>query len=218
MAPRVKHPAGLSELRDELRARALEHEREAREVVARIQREQHARREFDRAVADVTPLAPHGRYLPRPARPAARPASRMRDDDAVLRESVSDEIDVDSLLETDESLSYRQPGIGPEVLRRLRRGQWSIQAQVDLHGHRVDEARHALIAFLRSSCKRGLRCVRVVHGKGLGSKDRVPVLKGKVRTWLAQRQEVIAFCQARPADGGGGALLVLLRPGPGASD
>jgi DNA-nicking Smr family endonuclease len=130
----------------------------------------------------------------------------------VLDTSMSDEIDVDSLLDTDDSLSFQRPGIGPDTVRRLRRGAWSIQDQVDLHGHRVDEARAALIDFLREALKRGQRCVRIVHGKGLGSKDRTPVLKGKVRAWLAQRDEVIAFCQARPAEGGSGALIVLLRP------
>jgi DNA-nicking Smr family endonuclease len=130
----------------------------------------------------------------------------------VLAESVSENIDHESLLDTDESLSYRAPGIGPDVLRRLRRGEWSIQAQIDLHGHRVDEAREALADFLRDSIKRGRRCVRVVHGKGLGSLGKVPVLRGKVRGWLAQRDEVIAFCQARAADGGSGAVMVLLRP------
>ena len=115
-------------------------------------------------------------------------------------------------LDTDDSLSYRRTGIGPDVLRRLRRGEWIIQDQLDLHGHRVEEARDALGEFLREVVRRGLRCVRVVHGKGLGSKGREPVLKAKVRGWLVQRDDVIAFCQARGADGGAGALIVLLRP------
>ncbi|MFN9187167.1 MAG: Smr/MutS family protein, partial [Betaproteobacteria bacterium] len=138
---------------------------------------------------------------------------RLRDEQEVLADSLSDEIDALSLLDTDDALSFAAPGIGPDVLRRLRRGEWSIQAHIDLHGHRVDEARHALGQFLRQAVRAGLRCVRVVHGKGLGSRDRQPVLKGKVRNWLVQREEVIAFCQARPIDGGSGALVVLLRPG-----
>jgi DNA-nicking Smr family endonuclease len=160
----------------------------------------------------VEPLGPHARvHKPAPAL-SARPLQRERDEEQVLQESVSDDIDVDSLLETDESLSFRRAGIGPDTLRKLRRGGWTIQAGIDLHGHRVDEARAALIDFLREALKSGWRCVRVVHGKGLGSKDRMPVLKAKVRAWLAQREEVIAYCQARPADGGSGALIVLLRP------
>ncbi len=78
---------------------------------------------------------------------------------------------------------------------------------------RRDEAREALAEFIRESVKRGLRCLRVIHGKGLGSIGREPVLKGKVRAWLVQKYEVIAFCQARPHDGGAGAVLVLLQPG-----
>ena len=98
------------------------------------------------------------------------------------------------------------------MLRKLRRGDWVIQDELDLHGCRTDEARELLARFLRDAVKRGVRCVRVIHGKGLGSKDKQPVLRGKARVWLAQRDEVIAFCQARPAEGGGGALVVLLKP------
>ena len=96
-------------------------------------------------------------------------------------------------------------------MRRLRRGHWVLDDQIDLHGARRDEARTLLAAFLRDCIKRNMRCVRVVHGKGHGSVGRQPVLKGKVRGWLMQKDEVLAFCQARAADGGSGALLVLLR-------
>lgn len=160
----------------------------------------------------VRPLAPHGRRHAHPKPHPPHAASRARDDAAVLHESVSDEIDVETLLDTDEALSFVRPGLGPDVLRKLRRGAWVIQDEIDLHGLRVDDARSALAQFLREMIKHGRRCVRVVHGKGLGSKDRVPVLKGKVRAWLVQREEVIAFCQARAAEGGSGALVVLLRP------
>ena len=121
-----------------------------------------------------------------------------------------------ALLETDEALSFRRADIGPEVVRKLRRGVWAIQAELDLHGLRRDAAREALGAFMRQAERSGLRCVRVIHGKGNGAPGREPVLKGKVKGWLVQRQEVIAFAQARAADGGHGALLVLLRPGSGA--
>jgi DNA-nicking Smr family endonuclease len=130
----------------------------------------------------------------------------------VLGESLSDGIDPDTLLETDEQLSWRRPGLGPDVINKLRRGHWSTQAEIDLHGHRVEEARSALSAFLHEAARTGVRCVRVVHGKGLGSRDRLPVLKGKVRHWLTQREEVLAYTQARAADGGSGALIVLLAP------
>jgi len=212
MTQRQKHFAALEELRNRLEQQTRE--RETAEVARRAAeaRRHRAANEFSEAVMDVTPLArsPRAEHPRTPYPP--QPVSRQRDDREVLAESVSDGIDHESLLDTDESLSYSAPGLGPDVLRRLRRGEWSIQAQIDLHGHRVDEAREALVEFLRESIKRGLRCVRVVHGKGLGSLGKVPVLKGKVRNWLAQRDEVIAFCQARGADGGAGAVMVLLRP------
>jgi len=98
------------------------------------------------------------------------------------------------------------------VTQRLRAGHWSIQRQLDLHGLRVDEARLALGEFIRTAHKNGVRCVRVVHGKGLGSPGKSPVLKSRVQRWLVQKHEVLAFVQARPVDGGAGAMLVLLQP------
>jgi DNA-nicking Smr family endonuclease len=130
-----------------------------------------------------------------------------------MGEAISDEFDASTLLDTDEHLSYRAAGIGPDVTRKLRKGDWAIQAQLDLHGLRTEEARERLGAFLRDARKQGLRCVRVVHGKGLGSPGKTPVLKGRVQGWLAQKKEVLAFVQARPAEGGAGALVVLLQPG-----
>jgi DNA-nicking Smr family endonuclease len=128
----------------------------------------------------------------------------------VLREALSDEIDVDTLLDTDEALAFRREGVGPDVVRRLRRGEWVIQAHIDLHGLRRDEAREHLAAFIREAVRHGLRCVRVVHGKGHGSPGREGVLKPKVRGWLVQKREVMAFVQARGSEGGAGALIVLL--------
>lgn len=135
----------------------------------------------------------------------------MADEQAALQESLSDEFTVETLLDSDAALSFARPGIGPDVLRKLRRGHWVIQDQLDLHGKRTDEAREALADFLRDAGKRGLRCVRIIHGKGLGSFKKEPVLKNKVRNWLVQKNEVIAFCQARAVDGGAGALIVLLK-------
>jgi DNA-nicking Smr family endonuclease len=215
MAQRIRGLGELARLRDELAQRAQAEANRRREEADLRRREAAAASEFRVAVealGDVKPLAPHGRkHHARPPHPP-QPKQRQLDERQVLAQSVSDEIDIESLLDTDESLSYRRPGIGPDVLRKLRRGDWVIQSELDLHGHRVDEAREELAAFLKEAIKRGLRCVRIVHGKGLGSKDRQPVLKGKVRAWLVQRDEVIAFCQARAAEGGSGALVVLLRP------
>ncbi len=134
----------------------------------------------------------------------------QKDEKAVLREAISDEFDVSTLLEADEHLSFRRPGIGPDVTRKLRRGDWSIQRQIDLHGLRRDDAREVLSIFIREAHKHGIRCVRVVHGKGLGSPGKAPVLKSRVHSWLVQKSEVLAFVQAKPADGGAGALVVLL--------
>ena len=134
------------------------------------------------------------------------------DAQAALQESLSDEFDISSLLDTDQDLSFRRPGVGADVVQKLRRGQWSIQRQVDLHGLRSDEAREAMGQFIRDAHKQGLRCVRVVHGKGLGSPGKAPVLKDKVLRWLVQKAEVIAFVQAPPHKGGAGAVLVLLAP------
>ena len=100
--------------------------------------------------------------------------------------------------------------MGPDVTAKLRRGHWAVQAQIDLHGLRTDAAREALGQFLREATKAGLRCVRVVHGKGLGSPGKPPVLKAKVHGWLIQKKEVLAYVQARPLEGGAGALMVLL--------
>ena len=93
----------------------------------------------------------------------------------------------------------------------MRRGHWVIQDQLDLHGMRRDEAREMIVEFLRQAAVRGIRCVRIVHGKGLGSVNNEPVLKKLVHKWLVQRADVVAFCQAKPADGGSGAVVVLLK-------
>lgn len=209
----------LAALREQLAAAEREREQRAREAAALQARKRAAEASFRGAMEtmQVEPLRAPRRHAPAPAAPKPAPLSRRRDDEEVLRSALSDDIDVDSLLDTDDSLSWRAAGIGPDVVRRLRRGEWAIQAQIDLHGHRVDEAREALAAFLRNALQRDQRCVRVIHGKGLGSQGRTPVLKGKVRGWLVQRQEVIAFCQARAAEGGSGALVVLLRPGGAAT-
>jgi len=169
---------------------------------------------FARAVGVVQPL-PDRRKVHLPVEPAPPiPVQRQLDEQAVLREALSDEFDVTTLLETDETLSFRRPGIGTDVIRKLRRGDWTLQREIDLHGLRSDEAREALGAFIREAHKQGLRCVRVVHGKGLGSPGKTPVLKAKVQSWLIQKNQVLAFVQARPAEGGAGALVVLLQPSP----
>ncbi len=199
-----------------MRQQLADRERVAREqaaVRAEAQRRAEAERNlFQRAAGKVERLPQHGRvhHPPEPVAPIA--VQRQLDDQRVMHESISDEFDVSTLLETDDALSFRRPGVGIDVARKLRRGHWSIQSEIDLHGLRREDAREALSAFLREAVRQGLRCVRVVHGKGLGSPGKTPVLKGKVHSWLVQKNEVLAFVQARGDEGGAGAVVVLLVP------
>jgi DNA-nicking Smr family endonuclease len=167
---------------------------------------------FREAVRDAVPLPPSNRRNPArvPQVPPVAIQSLLDEHDA-LAESTAGRLDPDVALETGEEASYVQAGVSRQVLRKLRRGHWVVQAELDLHGMRTPEAHLALTEFLGACLRRAHRCVRIVHGKGLGSVNREPVLKGKVRNWLARRADVLAFCQAPPAQGGGGALLVLLR-------
>ncbi len=206
----------LADLKPLQRALAEAREREAAEALAHAAREQKRRAEqdlFTRAVGATRPLRRQPAVPLAPEPPAPIPVQQQLDDQRVLRESLSDEFDVTTLLDVDDAMSFRRPGVGTEVTRKLRAGDWSIQREIDLHGLRSDAAREALGAFIRSAHRQGVRCVRVVHGKGLGSPGRQPVLKVKAQRWLIQKSEVLAFVQARASEGGAGALVVLLAPG-----
>jgi DNA-nicking Smr family endonuclease len=205
--------ADLKQVKKEIDRQAQE--RVAQEAARKeAQRQREAEKKlFANAIGKVKPLQTEKKATLQPEPPAPIPVQRQRDEQAVLREALSDEWDTASLLNTDESLSFRRPGIGIDVVRRLRKGDWSVQGQLDLHNLRTEEARQALGQFIRESYKNGLRCVRVVHGKGLGSPGKEPVLKPKVQSWLIQKNQVIAFVQATPAQGGAGALVVLLQAG-----
>lgn len=166
---------------------------------------------FRASMADVIPLSrgarvQHDRPLPRPV-----PTQRLLDNRIVLKESPDGGPPWDAFTQTGDELAYARNGIGAQVLRKLRRGHWGTQEELDLHGLTVAEARELLAEFLGMCVCRGLRCVRVIHGKGLGSRNREPVLKQKVAHWLMQQEEILAFCQARDADGGSGAMMVLLK-------
>ncbi|MDP3701995.1 MAG: Smr/MutS family protein [Hylemonella sp.] len=167
---------------------------------------------FQQAAGKVQLMQQAAKVQLKSIKPEPELLQHQLDEQAALQETLSDEFDISTLLETDEHLSYRRPGIGPDVTRKLRRGDWAIQRQLDLHGLRTEDAREALGQFIREAHQQGIRCVRVVHGKGLGSPGKTPVLKGRVQSWLAQKKEVLAFVQARPAEGGAGALVVLLQP------
>ena len=198
-------------------AQQLREQQVRAQALAQAQREAAAKKQaerqlFSRSIGPITPLRSRNliHVTPEPTLPL--PVQHWLDEERVLRESISDDFDVSTLLDTDDQLSFRRPGIGVEITHRLRAGHWSIQRQLDLHGLRTDEAREALGQFIRQANKLGVRCVRVVHGKGLGSPGKAPVLKSRVQRWLVQKKEVLAFVQARPMDGGAGALLVLLQP------
>jgi DNA-nicking Smr family endonuclease len=181
------------------------------------------------ALADVQPLAPANRAsLIRP-KPDPVAAQRQRaakqvplggaakqvplggDEQEILGDTLSDSPAWQQGLENGEELLFRRDGLSQQHIRKLRRGHWKVQDHLDLHGLIATEARALTAAFLAHAIRNGLRCVRIVHGKGLSSPNREPVLKKKLSGWLAQRDEVLAYCQAPQPEGGGGAVLVLLR-------
>ena len=217
----MKQFSELKSLRDQLkedeRLRAIEKaEREKRERIAR----EHAV-EFRSAVTDVVKMPESDRYVWRPMHEfetrgqplPTRPRTAEEETAAVLRESMlSDGFDVDGLLDEDPSLSWSAPGVGPDVVKKLRKRHWPVEDELDLHGLTRDLARSHVDAWLRKSNKRGIRCVRIIHGVGYGSAGGEPVLRGMVHSWLVQTREVVAFCVANRTDGGNGALIVLLRP------
>ena len=166
---------------------------------------------FRAAVGPVRRLR-HDRAANAPARPPPHPLQTRMDQEQVLRDLLSDHFDP-AELETGEELVYARPGIQHGVLRRLRRGQFSVDQDLDLHGLTVAMARETLSEFLQDARRARSTCVRIIHGKGRGSRHGQPVLKKKVNVWLRQRDEVLAFCSARPIDGGTGAVYVLLRRG-----
>jgi DNA-nicking Smr family endonuclease len=163
------------------------------------------------ALKGVAPLRDSGKASTRPPPPPPIPVQALREDEQVLHDSLSDLTPVEVGTETGEELVFLRPGLSNQVLRKLRRGFWATQDQLDLHGLRTDEARQLMVDFLNAALKHGMRCVRVVHGKGLRSVNAQPVLRAKVGKWLAQRDEVLAFVQARPEDGGSGAVMILLK-------
>jgi DNA-nicking Smr family endonuclease len=116
--------------------------------------------------------------------------------------------------ESGDTLLYRADGVQDGVMRKLRRGQYRIQGELDLHGLNRDRARVEVARFLTLCEDRDARCVRIVHGKGLGSPNSGPVLKNHLSAWLRRQRSVLAYCSARPVDGGTGAIYVLLRGRP----
>jgi len=160
----------------------------------------------------VGPVAPVSSRRGTPKKPSPKPHARFSkaDDKAVLEESLTADPDL-AELETGEELLFARPYITRKVMRQLRRGQYAIQDEIDLHGMTLEEARPALHEFIEAALAQRAHCVRVVHGKGLGSGPRGPVLKNGVNRWLRRWDSIAAFCSAQPHHGGTGAAYVLIR-------
>lgn len=166
---------------------------------------------FRRVMQGAAPLDQRNRVeLVRPA-PEPAPIKREEDEREALNESLAAPLSFEDRLDMGDEAAFLRPGLPRRVLSDLRRGRWTRQGEIDLHGLTRDQARAALAQFLASALQQGKRCIRVIHGKGLGSPGKFSILKQLSRGWLAQREEILAFCQAGPHDGGGGALLVLMR-------
>jgi len=183
----------------------------------KVSASKHADGDIDiaRTFADVTRLPPRNRAAPTRPRPTTIPRLRIEGERNALElskygaEPSPASWDIGQELEAEQTFLRR--GLGSDVLVKLRRGHWVVQAALDLHGMTTDEARDTLADFLLDTRGRGLRCVRIIHGKGLTSPNREPVLKGKVRRWLAQWDDVLAYCEAPRHSGGSGAVIALLR-------
>jgi len=168
------------------------------------------RNEFRRAVEDAQPLQHEPRATSGKARPKPRAKFSRADAQEVLVESLADDVDT---IEHGygAALRFHRPHVGKRTMRKLARGGYSVQAEIDLHGMTVAEARPRLADFVKYCASQGKLCVRVVHGKGLGSGDRGPVLKSAVNRWLRRWDCVLAFVSTRQVDGGTGAVYVLLQ-------
>lgn len=163
----------------------------------------------------VIPLAADDHVLFNPVPRAPIPRQRHADEREALLESLSAPLGLQDRLEGGDEPFYLRHGVKKSVLFDLRRARWSVQAQIDLHGYTRDEAREELNFFIAQCRHAGIRCVRVIHGRGLSSPNRQSVLRQLTRGWLMQMESVLAYCQARPQDGGEGALITLLRTSSG---
>ena len=167
---------------------------------------------FRRALADAKPLRTKRRAAEVIRKPAPSARFARADEKAVLRESLEADIDATES-HSGESLRFHRPSVGRRTMRKLARGGYSVQGEIDLHGMTVAEAKPRLAEFIESCVRDGKLCVRVVHGKGRGSGSRGPVLKQKVNRWLRRWDSVLAFVSTRQVHGGTGAVYVLLRQG-----
>ncbi len=216
--------ASLKDFADLKSLRAQLKDQEQARAVEKAEREKQERKAlaeaniFTTALAGVKQMPKSDRLEPkRPVTTSltgepAKPRTQAEDDAAVLMESMlSDQFDVEHLLDAEPAVSFLRGSIGQDVLKKLRRNYWPVQDELDLHNKRREDAREAVGDFIQKAAKRRLRCVCVIHGRGLGSRGGEPVLRSMVHSWLEQKDEVIAFCAADTTDGSHGALLVLLK-------
>lgn len=163
---------------------------------------------FRASISGVKPLTSSHHAHTKP-KPLARPLQKEADERAVLAELLADP--EPDMLESGDTLIYQGPGLQDGVFRKLRRGQFRIQSELDLHGLNRTKAKLEVTRFLAHCQDQNVRCVRIIHGKGNGSPNSGPVIKSHLDSWLRKRKDVVAFCSARPVDGGTGAVYVLLR-------
>ncbi|MEM1173477.1 MAG: Smr/MutS family protein [Pseudomonadota bacterium] len=164
---------------------------------------------FRKAMSGTKPLKAEPRAASDSKKPPAKARFAKADEEQALRESLLADIDETEANNVD-SMRYHRASVGKRTMRRLARGRYAVQAEIDLHGMTVAEARPRLADFIQFSAQSGKTCVRVVHGKGKGSGERGPVLKQAVNRWLRRWDNVLAFCSTRQVDGGTGAVYVLL--------
>jgi len=169
---------------------------------------------FRQSVADARPLKQKNVVL-HPAPPPSDTRQRPLENSELPQNMLSDEYQTEEV-ESGEELHFSRPGLQHGVIKKLRRGQFTIAAELDLHGMIVTEARDALLEFIHEARRHRARCVRIVHGKGHGSAGKLPILKNRLNNWLRQIDGVLAFCSTRPEDGGTGAVYVLLKREGGA--
>ena len=219
MSGPIKDFRALKPLRKELTAQLHARQEAAAEDLRQKQQLERESEQFSQKVGPVFPLKSSSKAQPHQHHPKPFPRTSQhfthRDassqNSAILEASLSDQFSIENLLDSDDHLRFARDGVGTDVLAKLHRGHWAIRQQLDLHGLRTDQARDTLAEFLQLAIKRRWRCVAVIHGKGFGSVNQVPVLKGKVRDWLVQINSVVAFCQASDANGGSGAIVILLK-------
>ena len=166
---------------------------------------------FREAVKNVKPLKIKSKTIEVAAtKPNPIAKKLIEDEKRVLLDSISDDYVYENI-ESEDGLLYLRHGHSPDILNKLKKGYWVVQGSIDLHGMISQEAKSYIVDYIQECKKRHIRCIRIIHGKGIGSKNKEPVLRNKVKNWLAQKDEVIAYAQAPNHDGGSGAVVVLLK-------